>query len=275
MADQVAGSNISGAKVLMLGPAGTGKTHSIGTLVDAGLEVFIIATDNGIETIGKFRKEQLEHIHFKYIPPLRPSWSVLRDTGKMINMLTNDKLQQSVDSNRSKYVQVLEVVDLCNKFVDKNGKDWGDVSTFGTDKVLVLDNLTGLNLMCRTLAVGGKPVLTQPDWGVSMDYELKFIHMLTGLNCHFVLMSHVEREVNEVTGGLKIMAAALGRKNAPQLPGMFSDVILTRREVDQFWWSTANTDADLKSRNLPINDRLPPTFVPLIESWRKSESVLG
>lgn len=267
--------SIIGTKVILEGPSGSGKTHALGTLVDAGLEVFIMATDNGIETIGKFTPKQLEKIHFKFIPPMRPSWNVLKETGKAINMLNNDALQKMTDSNRGKYIQVLELVDLCNEFVDHKGNKWGSVDSWGPDRVLVLDNLTGLNIMCRTLAVGGKPVLTQPDWGVSMDYELKFIHMLTGINAHFVLVSHVEREVNEVTGGLKVMPSALGRKNAPQLPAFFSDVILTRREVDKFYWSTANSDADLKSRNLPIGDKLEPSFVPLIETWRKSSSILG
>ena len=263
-----------GAKVILEGPSGTGKTHSLGTLVDAGLEVFIIATDNGIETIGKFPKEKLEKIHWRYIPPLKPSWDVLKTMGKNINNFNNQALQAMVDPNRGQYVQILDVVDLCNNFVDHRGTSYGSVDSWGTDRVLVFDNLSGLNLMCRTLAVGGKPVMTQPDWGVSMDYQLKIIQMLTGINTHFVLISHVERETNEVTGGLKIMPSALGRKNAPQMPMWFSDVILTYRDGANFRWSTLNNDADLKSRNLPMSDKLDPSFVPLINTWKNSSSIL-
>jgi hypothetical protein len=266
--------SIIGSKVLLIGPSGTGKTYSLRTLVDAGLEVFIIATDNGIETIGKFTPQQLEHIHWKYIPPLKASWSVLKDMGKKINQLNNQMLQGMVDSQRGEYNQILDVVDLCEKFVDDSGKDWGSVDSWGTDKVLVFDGLSGLNLMCRTLAVGGKPVMTQPDWGVSMDYELKFIQTLTGITAHLVLIAHVEREMNEVTGGTKVMPAALGRKNAPQLPQWFSDVILAYRDGSTYKWSTLNTDTDLKTRNLPYSDKLDPSFVPLINGWKQSSSII-
>lgn len=264
-----------GAKILLQGPSGTGKTFAIKTLVGAGLEVFLVAMDNGVETIGKFPAATVEHIHWRYIPPLKPTWDVLKQTGKLINTLNNEQLQKLADPRRGEYCQILDVIDLCNNFVDSKGKEWGSVDSWDASRVLVFDGLTGLNMMCRTLAVGGKPVLTQPDWGVSMDYELKLIRMLCGIQAHFVLIAHVEREINEVSGGMKIMASALGRKNAPQLPGEFSDVILTKRAGPNYYWSTIDSDADLKTRNLPLSDKLEPTFVPLFDTWRNSSSVLG
>lgn len=267
-------AKLPGPKVLLEGAIGTGKTHSLGTLVDAGLEVFVIATDNGVETLGKLTPAQRAKIHFKYVPPMRASWSVLRETGAMINRFNNDALQKSTDANRNQYVQILEIVDLMMNFKDAHGKSWGSVNDWGPERALVIDNLSGLNVMCRTLAVGGKPVLTQPDWGVSMDYELKFLKMACGLDCTFVLIAHIERELNEVTGGMKIMPGALGRKNAPQIPIDFSDVVLCYRENAKFWWSTVNSEADLKARNLPLSDKIEPSFVPLITSWRNSSSVL-
>jgi hypothetical protein len=49
---------------------------------------------------------------------------------------------------------------------------------------------------------------------------------------------------------------------------MFSDVILTKRQVTKFFWSTADSQADLKARNLPIADDLPPDFRPILEKWK-------
>jgi len=44
-------SVLKGVKVLLEGPTGTGKTHSLGTLVDTGLEVFYLGIDSGREAL--------------------------------------------------------------------------------------------------------------------------------------------------------------------------------------------------------------------------------
>ena len=42
---------LPGVNVMLMGPAGTGKTHSIGTLADAGLEVFYLGLESGLESL--------------------------------------------------------------------------------------------------------------------------------------------------------------------------------------------------------------------------------
>jgi hypothetical protein len=133
---------------------------------------------------------------------------------------------------------------------------------------LALDSLSGINPIALSLVVGGKPVKSQSDWGIAMDQVEKLIRQLTdGCKCHFVLTSHVERETDLVLGGVKLTVATLGVKLAPKIPPMFSDVILTSREGDKFFWSTANGQADLKARNLPIADHIPPNFKPILDKW--------
>ena len=43
--------SLPGFNVMLMGPAGSGKTHSIGTLVDAGIEVFYLALEPGLESL--------------------------------------------------------------------------------------------------------------------------------------------------------------------------------------------------------------------------------
>ena len=114
-------------------------------------------------------------------------------------------------------------------FVDESGKSWGPIDKFGLDKAVVLDNLSGLNTMSMNLATGGKPIKSQPDWGKAMDYEERIITACTSIIAPFVLIGHVEREVNEVSGSIDVMVGALGRKLAPKLPRLFSDVIYAQR----------------------------------------------
>ena len=49
---------------------------------------------------------------------------------------------------------------------------------------------------------------------------------------------------------------------------MFSDVILSVRQGDKWTWDTANVQADLKTRNLPIKADNPPTFAGIVAKWK-------
>ena len=64
------------------------------------------------------------------------------------------------------------------------------------------------------------------------------------------------------------MASALGRALAPKLPAMFSDVVLAKRIGRDFWWDTEDPAADLKTRNLPISGKIPPSFAAIIDKWK-------
>ena len=44
-------SSLPGFNCMLMGPAGSGKTHAIGTLVDAGVEVFYLALEPGLESL--------------------------------------------------------------------------------------------------------------------------------------------------------------------------------------------------------------------------------
>jgi hypothetical protein len=119
------------------------------------------------------------------------------------------------------------------------------------------------------MVVGKKPVKSQADWGIAQDCVEKLLRMLTdGCKCHFVLISHVEREVDTVQGGTKITVSSLGRALPPKIPPMFSDVILAARQGTTWSWSTANALCDLKTRNLPYAEGLKPDFAQIISKWK-------
>ena len=68
-------------------------------------------------------------------------------------------------------------------------------------------------------------------------------------------------------GGVKITVSTLGRALAPKIPPMFSDVILSYREGTKFFWSTANAQADLKARNLPLAEGQTQDFKVILDKW--------
>jgi hypothetical protein len=126
------------------------------------------------------------------------------------------------------------------------------------------------------LIVGSKPVKSMADWGVAMDNVERFVtKFTTDIKCTAVMCAHLEREADEVTGGIQLMASTLGKKLAPKIPRFFSDVIQCQRDGSKFTWSTATPNVMLKARNLPIAMNLPPSFVPIINAWREKGGAKG
>jgi hypothetical protein len=258
-----------GTNTLLMGGTGSGKTYSIRTFLEAGVTPFVLATEPGIEsTLGDIPEDQL---HWHYIPPANIGWAELADSAKKINQFDLKTLSGLTDINKRKYNQFMEVIEQCNNFTcQRTGEKFGDVSSWGPDRAFIIDSLSGLNVMAMNLVVGSKPVKSMADWGIAMDNLERLIMKLTSdTRCYFVLTAHVEREVDEVTGGTSVMASVLGRKLAPKIPRFFDDVVLCQQNGGKFTWSTSATGTDLKARNLPISSDIAPTFKRIVERKRK------
>jgi hypothetical protein len=253
MTDQ---SLLAGVNVLVEGPTGTGKTHALGTLADTGVELFVLFTESGLETLlGYWSDRGLPvpaNVHWHVLDRTSVSFLTLAESSDKINKWTQESLLKA----------------LADFPDDRTGKTFGPVDSWGPDRCLAMDSLTGINPIAMSLVVGGKPVRSQADWGIAMHLIETLIRQLTdGCRCHFVLTAHVEREIDQVFGGMKITVSTLGRALAPKIPPMFSDVVLSYREGAKFMWSTANPSADLKARNLPIADGIEQNFKAILDKW--------
>lgn len=260
-----------GFKTLLLGESGSGKTYSLRTLVDAGLEVFIILTENGMRSINDVTCEQ--GLHYKYLPPAAPNLSTMKTSASRINQASDlEALTRVKDWDKTKYQQFIQFLSTLERFqCDRCGKDFGMVDDWGHDRALVIDSLSGLSIMAMDLATGSKPVKSPADWGTSMDnLERMILRLCMGVRVHVVLTGHLEREKDEVTGGIKLMASTLGQKLAPKLPRYFDDVIMAQDVGTDWVWATSAPNVSLKTRNLAKATKLPPSFVPLFAAWKSS-----
>jgi Cdc6-like AAA superfamily ATPase len=273
-------SALSGTNILLMGPAGTGKTHAIGTLVEAGVEVFYLGLEPGLESVlGYFTdkgKEIPANLHWHQIEAPKASFTELMDSAVKINSMALDSLAKMSDPNRNKHNQFIKILEAVNNFPDdRTGEKYGCVDTWTSSRALVVDGMAGLARAAMSLVVGGKPVKNQSDWGIAQDQVEKIVRMWTdNCRCHFVLIAHVERETDAVLGGVKIMISTLGKALGPKLPPMFSDVILTVREGTKFGWDTGSAMADVKTRNLPIAQGLQADFGAIIKKWTSRGGVL-
>lgn len=276
-----AASALPGVNVLLEGPAGTGKTRSIGTLVDSGVETFVLALESGLESLlGYWTDRGLpipDNLHWHTLKRPATDFLTMVADAEKINTFSLEALSKMADPNRAKHNQFIELLKALNDFpCDRTGKRFGSVSSWGPGRALVVDGMKGLSDCAMSLVVGGKPVKSQSDWGIAQDQVEKVIRMLCdGCRCHFVLLAHVERETDQVLGGVKLMTSTLGQKLAPKIPPMFSDVILTVRNGDKWVWDTLNPMADLKTRNLPFKADLVPDFGPIVAKWKSRGGVLA
>lgn len=267
-----------GFKVMLLGDTGGGKSYSIITLAKAGLEVFILYTENGMAAINKALSEipagereiLSSRIHWHYIKPAPFDITASKTMLDTMSKMQSAQMSSLLDSNKAKYNQLVEVYAcMANFYCQRSKKYYGMVDSWGTDRVFVIDSLSGLSLMALYLIIGGKPGTHEGEWGMAMGQVEKLINaMCLAVPTNFVLLSHLEREPSPLDGAMKLSASTLGKKLAPKLPRYFDEVAVAFREGTTWWWSTNYANADTKSRTLGFKDKMPPSFVPLVETLR-------
>lgn len=264
---------------MLMGPSGTGKTHSIGTLVDQGVEVFYFAYEQGAESLVGYWADRGKpvppNLHICTVKAPSASFNDLAEAVKFANTLSFDAVIKQQDPNRMKYNQLEQFLRSFNDVTDDDGKKYGDLGKFAPRQAVVIDGLTGLCQSAMQACIGGKFARDQKDWGMAQSMVESVLRKITtDCQCHVVLISHVERETDPNGGGLKLMASALGRALAPKLPAMFSDVVLTKRLGKEWFWDTEDPAADLKTRNLPISSKIPPDFKLILDKWKGRGGVL-
>lgn len=273
---------LAGPNILLMGPSGTGKTHSLGTLVDwaeaNGKEVFVLFTENGLETLSGYwrdRKPPLDipaclHWHQALTRPL-PLTSLI-DAADKVGKLSYESITKMVDPMRggenNSFWKLLKA--LSDFTDDRTGKAFGPVDKWAADRVLVIDSLSELANAAMKMQIGSKPTASQPDYGVAQNNLMNLIRLLTqGLEYTFVMTAHVDKILDEVAGTSKTMVKAIGKALSPDIPPLFSEVILAVREGDKFSWDTAAYGVDCKTRSLGYRSGLKPDFATIMEVWKQ------
>lgn len=272
MEDTKPAFNIPGFKILLMGDAGTGKTHSLRTLTDAGIEVFALFTEPGMDVVSDIPSSKL---HWNYISPSSSSWEAMIDSAKKINTLSFEALTKLPHINRGQHSEFIKILSTLADFTDqRTGVNYGPVDNLDQTQCLWIDSLSGINTMAMNLVAGSKPMKSPADYGVAMDNLENLLEKFTNdLKCHVVITAHIERETDEMTGGSSLMVGTLGRKLAPKIPKLFSDVVHAKRIGKDFSWSTITPNAVLKVRNLPLDDKLPPSFGPVLDVWKAKNEI--
>ena len=269
---------LRGPKILLEGPTGTGNTRALGTLIDwlqaHNQHAYVMFTENSAETLlGYWRDEGRPippnlHMADLLVKPL--GLAALIDGANKVGQLTYESITKLVDPNRSgennAYWKILK---SCADFVDsRTGESFGPIDKLPVGDFFIMDSLSETANAAMKMVIGNKPTAAPPDYGVSQNNLMNFLRLLTqGVACGVVVTAHVERQTDEISGTTKLMTKSIGKAMANDIPQLFSDVIYTVREGNQWYWDTANTMVDLKTRNLPVAAKQKPDFGPLMDKW--------
>lgn len=267
------GKGVMGFRTLLLGDSGDGKSHSLRTLVEAGVTPMCILT----EPPNVHGDVPAEKMHWHYVAPVKKDWKAYEQQVKTLATSTHQQLCKAYDMQRHTDNRMLEFIATCNRFVcDRTGEDFGPVGEWGTDRCLVVDSLTGLVMMMRDAVAGNRLCLDISDYGPWQDGIENAINQLSlGVRCHFVVTAHVEMETEQTTMERKLMAALPGKKLAQSFGRFFDDVVACKRDGKVFTWSTTEKNMKLKARNLPWEDKMKPSFVPIVEKWKERGGVIA
>lgn len=262
---------------LVMGPTGSGKTASLATYAEAGLDVFVLVTEpTGVDSLydaWERLKLPIDRLHYSTIPPASAGWAALKEMGIKINALSYkdlSELKSGIGKEQMKqYPKLLQQMECFQ--CERTGELYGDITTWGADRALCLDSLSGLSLITLQHTVGFKASPHQGEWGIAMSAtEMLLLKLSSDLRCFFTLTAHIEKEPDEITGMARVGVSTLGRKLAPKIPRFFSEVVRSRKTADgKFLWATQDSEADLKNRALPSSTSLAPSFVPIVEAYRR------
>lgn len=264
-----------GPAILLIGKSGTGKTYCTTTLVDCGLEVFYFGTENrfmeSVDQSLRERKVSMEKVHWMHAYPSDVPWDVLIRQVETMAALNYEGLTKIKTMNGKEYYNsFVDIYKGLSNYVDeRTGKSFGPVDSWGPDRALVFDGISGAALMSLQLMQGGKPTLHEGEWGVAMsNLESLTIKLCSSLKCFFVMLGHLEREADDLTGGSVITVSTLGKKLSPKYIRHFSEVIMTKREGKDYLWDTMAPGVDLKRRILPLQTNIQPHFKPIVDAWK-------
>lgn len=266
---------VPGPKVILLGDPNTGKTHALRTLIESGLNVFVVFTEPGMEVLSDARKGLAyscdQGLHWAYEAPVNVSWDALKDIAKLMNQFDYKALTNMAPMNKNQFLGFFNVIALMSNLTcERCKKSFGPADQLQPyDKwAVVQDSLSSLSIMALNLVIGTKPAVHEGEWGVAMLNLERYINKFAyDLRCMGVMNAHMEPEPHGRAGELLDTVSTLGKKLAPKVPRPFSEVVHTYREGDKFYWSTITAGMKLKARHLPLADKQVPSFKPIVESW--------
>ena len=221
--------NLQTPSILVMGQPGAGKTNALATLLSSGLETFVISTEpDGIASLLDSctrRVIPIDKLHWASCLPATPGWSALTDMVTTIGTMGFEdiqKIKSGVGKTDTRQPAMKLLHTLSNFKCERTDQAFGDVTKWDDSRALVIDSNVWFSLISWMLTLGYKPAAHQGEWGVAINFiEQLLLKITSDRKAFFVLNSHIEKELNEITGVSQIMVSTLGSQAGAQNPPLF------------------------------------------------------
>jgi len=270
---------LPGTKVLLMGYAGTGKTHSIGTLVEAGIHVYYLDLEQGLEALLGFWRDKGKpvpaNLSWRVVEKRKSGLAALKKSAHDVGSLSFKALSAQIGMNKDKENPFELILDHLANFVDqRTGTVVGDLSELGPDSAIVIDGQSGLCQAAMRMCAGNSMLKDMKEYGLAQANFMALTREIVSWPAHVIMIAHVSREVDPNASGVKLFPkTGIGTALNGELNQEYSDVILAERRGDKFSWATASDSADTKTRNLPLRNDLAPDFGQIVARWKKRQEV--
>lgn len=205
-------------KLLLIGDSGTGKTGSLFSLILAGYTLVILDFDNGLDILVNAIKDYCKK---------NPGADFEKLAGRVKFQTCTDKFKSiggtmMVDGTPTAFSTAMNL--LTNwKTADE---DLGSPSSWGPDKILVLDSLTFMSdaAFRYVETVGGfkDPRQTYGEAQKKVENCLGLLYS-PGIKCNVIVTSHIA--YIEVQGISKGYPSSIGKALSPQIPRYFNTML--------------------------------------------------
>jgi hypothetical protein len=196
-------------KMLVLGDSGNGKTGAVASLLDAGLKIRALDFDNGLSVIKGYVKDKTKLKNMHYIT------------------LKDEMTLQAARIGIKKAAAFQRAMDALDGKKDMWGEDFGPLTSWGEDVVLLVDSLSmmgrsSLQMVMQANAKGFAAPEIQ-HYGTAMENLEKFLDIVTSnaVKCHVLINTHT----TSIEGTAKLFPEALGSKLPPKVGKFFDNMI--------------------------------------------------
>lgn len=174
-------------RLMVAGRPKSGKTGSLVSLAEAGFELGILDFDGNSDPLWAFASPEAQS---------RISVLTFQDGMRLGSGLSGGKEFVQIADEPMALRKGFAALDNWSKFDEAH--PWGPVKTWGTNRILVLDNLTSMGEAAfdRIRYINGRNRgnTRDSDWGLAMDDQGNMLKVLMSskFNCHVLCLAHLK-----------------------------------------------------------------------------------
>ena len=266
-------------QALIYGQGGTGKTFSLGTIVEAGYRLVVVSLDpnfkDGLTNWAKLKKKTPADLADKiHVVTIQPDLDDMKHIAKLAaahKHLQAKEVLETADPNKIKAARhLVNFMSVFDNLVTDRGVELGSVFNFDTKTVLVIDNLSRYTEIVELYVRGYRGGLSQTERANVQHWIQHLLKAMTSMPCHKVLLAHADLLRNEV--GVDIISPrSSGYALQPVIPTYFTDVLYAERSEDSYRWVVSRKGVSTRLKNGTMAKDMAQDFGLLLPNLLRPE----